>query len=341
MKAALMYGVKQPLRVEKDYPTPRPGMKEVLVKVMASGICGTDLHIIDGEIQVKKLPIILGHEISGEVAEVGENVNEFSKGDRVLVVGGCGKCKYCLAGQDNLCETREVPGIDVDGGFAEYVKVPANNVMKVPDEISYEEAAISTDSLATPFHALQKLDVRLGQTVAVFGTGGLGMNLIQLAKLAGAKVIAIGRRDEKLRIAKELGAEEVINMAKVDPVKRVKELMNGEGVDVAFEVIGLKKTIEQTISCVRKGGKVGIIGGGPEAFCVPIRQLLWNDLSIVACFGALRSEFPVFLELVRTGKINLKRMITHRFPLDDINKALRTLRERIGNPIRIVVLPHA
>lgn len=339
MKAALLYGVGQSLRVE-EYPVPKIGSDEVLVKVRAAGICGTDLHIIDGEFKLDKIPLVMGHEISGDIAGIGEMVSGFSVGDRVLVAPtGCGRCGFCIEGRDNLCESQESIGLKTDGGFAQYVCVPGSNLVMIPNGVSYDEAAISADSLATPFHAVRHLGVRVGDSIAIYGVGGLGMNAVQVAKLVGARVIAVDIFDEKLEVARELGADEVVNAKMTNAPDKVKELSGG-GTDFALEVVGSKTTVEQALHSVRKGGKVGIIGGSNESFCSNIRHVLWKGLTITGCFGSLRSEFPVFLELVREGKINLKRMITHSFSLDDAQLAVKTLRERIGNPIRIVIIPN-
>lgn len=288
-----------------------------------------------------KLPIVLGHEISGTIEEVGNDVSDVQIGDRVLVDSAisCGRCYYCTIGAYTLCEKRESYGESVDGGFEEYVCVRKENVYKFSSEIDFDEAAILTDSLATPFHALERLSVQPGDSVALFGIGGLGMNAVQLAKLRGAYVIAVDVLDEKLNIAKELGADVLINARETDPAIRIKSLTSGRGVDSSIEMVGGRATIEAAIRSVRRGGKVGVVGGSNEEFKVGIRQLLWNELTIYACFGQLRPYLPRILSLLSTRKINLKRMITNRLPLDEVNEGFRILREKDGNPIRVVLTP--
>ncbi len=340
MKASCFYGAGQPFKVE-EIPRPEVSADEVLIKVKAAGICHGELHAQDGTLTPSRIPMVLGHEISGEIAGMGRDVKDFQIGDRVLVhvLLACGKCEYCVAGTELMCVDRGEIGLTHDGGLAEYTKAPIQNVFKIPDELSFEEAAILTDSLAAPFNAVQRADIRLGYKVAVYGVGGLGLNVVQLSKMRGAGVIAVDIFDGKLENAKGMGADFTVNAREKDPVQAVKDHTGGYGAHIAFEVVGTKETIEQAVRSVRRGGKIIVIGGGGESFSVPIRYLLWNDLTIKAGFASPKSNIPVLIELVRTGKINLKKVITHRFPLTEINTALKVLREGIGSPGRIIITP--
>jgi len=348
MKSARLHEPGHPLKVEQ-IPVPKVGPGDVLIRVRAAGICGTDLHIQDGElIQIPgveasnmELPIVLGHEISGTVEEVENSISDFQIGDRVLVdpAISCGRCYYCIIGAYTLCEKRASYGESADGGFEEYVCIRKENVYKFSSDIDFDEAAILTDSLATPFHALERLNVQPGDSVALFGIGGLGMNAVQLAKLRGAYVFAIDVLDEKLKIAKEMGADVVINARETDPAIRIKNLTSGRGADCSIEMVGGRVTIEAAIRSVRRGGKVGVVGGSNEEFKVGIRQLLWNDITIYACFGQLKPYLPRMLSLLSMKKINLKRMITNRLALEDVNEGFRILREKVDNPIRVVLIP--
>ena len=347
MKAARLHQPNQPLKID-DLPKPRPGHSEVLISVEAAGICGTDLHIQDGEFMnvpgversSMKLPRVLGHEISGIVVEPGDAVTGFKIGDRVTVSPNvsCGQCEFCLRGEGAICENRYSYGEDVDGGFEEFVAIKKENLFKIPDSISFEEAAIMADALATPFHAMSLLNVSLGDTIAIYGIGGLGMNAVQIGKLRGARILAVDVIEDKLRVAKDLGADVVINAHEENPVERILELTNGKGVDKAFEMVGGQATVEAAIRSVKRGGKVGVVGGSNQEFRVGIRQLLWNDISIYACYGRLEPYITQMLSLVGDGKIDLKRMITNRVKLEDINEGFRILRDKVGNPIRVAVL---
>jgi alcohol dehydrogenase, propanol-preferring len=348
MRAARLHKPGQPLVVD-EIPVPEFGTDEALIRVKAAGICGTDLHIQDGELlQIPgvqgsdmRLPMVLGHEISGTIEDVGKNVLGLRKGERVLVdpAISCGMCFYCSIGAYTLCESRTSYGEDVNGGFEEFVSVRKENIHEFPNSIGFDEAAVLTDSLATPFHAMEHLNVQAGETVALFGIGGLGMNAVQLAKLRGAFVIAVDIQDQKLSIAKDLGADFIVNSSKADPVHEIKSKTSGRGADHAIEMVGGRLTVEAAIRSVRRGGKVGIVGGSNDEFKVGIRQVLWNDITIYACFGQLRPYLSRMLSLVSDKRIDLERMITNRFPLDRVNDGFQTLRERRGNPIRVVLEP--
>ncbi len=340
MKAALLYGPGQALRVE-DVSTPKPLAGEVLVKVRACGICGTDLHVIDGNIKQGRIPMVPGEEICGDVVEVGSGVSRVERGDRVLVnaVVSCGRCYYCTTGIRKLCVDKVDYGTSCDGGYAEYVAVRDESLHRLPDDISYEEGALLTDALLVPFDSMKMLKVEAGDTVAIYGVGGLGMCAVQVAALRGASPIAVDLFDDKLELAKRFGARAVVNARESDPVEKIREFTGGRGADVAFDVAGGKTTLQQAIRSVRKGGRIGIIGGSNDTFSEVIRYILWNNLTIMGCIVDLESNLPSMIQVVREGRINLKGMVTHRVRLEDINEGLRIMREKTGNPIRIMVKP--
>ena len=341
MKAALFYGPGKPLQIEET-PLPRMGARDALVQVKACGICHSDLHIIKGQIKVPKLPLILGHEISGQIKQVGAEVKGFKEEDRVMVSGmiPCGECYFCSSGKDNICPKKIELGIQIDGGYAEYVTVPSRNLFKIPDEISYEEGAILTDAVATPFHAIRLGSTGFGDLVAIIGLGGLGMNAVQLARLSGARVIAVDILDEKLRIAKELGAEELVNSKIQDPVQRILELTDGRGADISFEFVGLPTTFEQAIASVKKGGKVVLAGVGTDFVRLAMRDITTKEIEIIGVQGFVaQSEYPALVQMVLHKRLDVKRMITHTVSLNDIRKGLEILEKQIGNPIRVVLKP--
>ena len=340
MKAARFYGPGVPLKVE-DVPVPEVGRNDVLIKVKACGVCYSDVHKLHGSVILKRTPVTLGHEISGEIAEAGTEVKGFREGDRVAVccMVPCGSCQHCLTGRENICARGEVTiGMQLDGGLAEYVRVPAGNVFKIPDAMSHEEAAILTDALATPYHAIRRLCIKPGDWVVIYGMGGLGMCAVQVANLNGARVIGIDLFDAKLKIAKELGADHTINAKQDDPVKRTMEITNG-GADIAMEFIGLAKTVQQAIKSVKPSGRIMLVGIGKGVFNVDWQDILFKQLSLFACYGVVRADFPRLIELVSSGKINLKKLITHVVPLNEANRAIEILDKKIDNPIRVVVKP--
>ncbi|MHA1333556.1 MAG: alcohol dehydrogenase catalytic domain-containing protein [Candidatus Odinarchaeia archaeon] len=337
MKAALLVKPKTPLEV-KDVEIPKVNKNEVLVKVKACGICHSDLHFIYGDRPTGKLPIILGHEAAGIVEEVGEEVTDFSKGDRVAInyYFTCGKCPYCRAGLENLCEHIIRFGMDVDGAYAEYTKVPARSLAKIDPEVSFEEAAVATDAVATPYHALKDSgNLRINDTVAIYGIGGLGINAVQIAHISGARVIAIDIVDEKLDLAKQLGADETINAKNEDPVEKIMTLTNNKGVDLAVEFIGLPKTIVQAINSVKRSGRAVLVGFSPRDIQVNPTELILKEVSIKGSRGLLHRTLIEVLTLVKEKKINLKPVITNIFSIDEINEGISQLRE--GKTIRSIV----
>lgn len=323
MKAIIYYGPRD-VRVD-NIQVPEVASADVLVEVRARGICGTDFKMYLGTIPyVSKVPVIMGHEGSGVVAEIGSAVDRVSVGDRVCInpILSCGECYYCSRGADNMCKKYRSLGMDADGDFAEYVKVPARNVFRLPDRIPFDEGAVLCDALATPLHAVRRAGVVVGETAVVYGVGGLGSCAVQLLRMCGAKVIAVDVVEEKLKLARELGVDETVNSAEEDPVSRVIELTDGEGADVSVEVVGSKETLEPAIKSIRKGGRVIMIGIYPEKIQFdPIADLQSKEAQFLGVWGWSRSDYPAAIELVRSGRVNLRRLISHRIALSEIERA--------------------
>lgn len=341
MKAARLHGVNQPLSID-NVPIPQIGPEEVLVQVKACGICGSDLHIQDGSTKLPTYPTILGHEFAGLIAEVGEQVEGWEVGERVCAdfLITCGNCILCLTGRESLCLNRKGLGIHLDGGFAEYARVSAKNLIRLPETVSFEVGAIITDAVATPFHAITKRSqFRPGNSVAVFGVGGVGTHAVQLLKLAGAgKILAVDINDQVLSRAGELGADIVINAARVDPVTEIKKLTDGMGADLALEIIGFPKTIRQAVECLRPGGRAVVVGLGHEDFSMINPGVFARaEYELVGSYAFERTEIQQLVELAAGGKLNFSSSITKTVPLEDVNKGLDELMHKIGNPIRIVV----
>jgi len=344
VKAAVFLGPNQPLKIE-EVPTPRPGAGEILVKVAACGVCHTDLHYIDhGVPTFKQPPMILGHEASGTVAELGEGVTKWKPGDRVLLpaVLSCGVCRQCREGRENICDDMKMFGNHVDGAYAEYVLAPAKDALSLPDELPLVEASIIADAVSTPFHAVvNRARVKPGQWVAVFGCGGVGINCVQVAAAVGASVIAIDALPEKLELAKKLGAQFVINPAEVEKGrfdKAIRKLI-GDGVDVAFEAIGKPETIQAAYNCIRKGGLCVVIGYTNLGVEIPASRLMFYEQALIGSLGCRPVDYPRIIEMARIGKLKVKELVTSKFPLNDINAAFDLLRKGDPGTLRSVVVP--
>ena len=342
MRAARFEGVGKPL-AGHEVPVPRPAADEVLVRVAATGLCGSDVHIaVEGITLTPYVPITLGHEIAGTIAAVGDAVTGSSPDDRVCVfpLTFDGTCPACLAGHSEICLSRRAIGIHRDGELAQYVAVPAKNLAAVPDGVPLRQAAICTDAVITPFHALTDV-ARLspGESVVVIGAGGLGLHAVQIAELAGASpVIAVDTRAAQLERARQGGADVVVDAVEQSVVNSVLAATAGVGVDVAAEFVGTRATIGQAVECLRVGGRAVIVGLGAEPVTVvPPTVFVRKQLQLLGSYGRSLATLQRVLRLVGTGRLDLGRSITHCFALDDADAALRTVHEKIGDPQRVVV----
>jgi 2-desacetyl-2-hydroxyethyl bacteriochlorophyllide A dehydrogenase len=343
MKAARFYGVGEPLSVE-EIPVPKPGGGEVLVKVKACGICGSDIHIVyEGSTPTAFQPITIGHEFSGEIAEMGEAVGGWERGARVAVscIVSCGVCLSCLSGNQQICSNRKTLGVHYNGGLAEYAIVPSGNIAKLTDTIPFDQGAILTDAVATPYHAMTRRAKMVGgESVAVVGCGGLGIHAVQLAKLFGASmVIAIDTSDAALDRARTRGADWVFRADKDNPVSRVKEVTRGLGVDMSLECVGQRKSIELAISCLRPGGRAVVVGlGGEKITTLPPNEFVRGEYELRGSYAFTVREIEEIIQLVTNGRLDLASSITRRISLDEINEGLEALYKKEGDPIRIVVM---
>ncbi|MFW6078633.1 MAG: zinc-binding dehydrogenase [Gemmatimonadota bacterium] len=339
MKAAVFYGADRPLAVE-EIPTPEPGPGEVLVRVAGCGVCHTDLHYIDhGTPTFKEPPLVLGHEIAGTVASP-DPAGRFSEGERVLLpaVLSCGSCVACRSGRENICARSVMLGNNVDGGYAEYIAVPAKDLFRLPDEIPLVEGAIIADAVTTPYHAVvNRGRVRPGDRVAVIGCGGVGLNVVQIAAALGARVVAVDIAPDKRDWARRLGAESVLDPSDAERIDRAVRDRTGGGADVAFEVVGKPETQELAVSSVRTGGRVVLVGYSPSGMRLNGGRVMFRELDVVGSLGCRPVDYARAIELVRQGSVEVVDLVTHRFPLDEIDRAFDVL--RAGGSIRSVVVP--
>ncbi len=337
VKAAVFHEAHRPLGVE-EVPNPTPNPLEALVKVAACGVCHTDLHYLEGVPTFKKPPVILGHEASGTVVEIGEQVVNVKETDRVLVppVLTCGHCYSCRIGRENLCRNIVMIGNSVDGAYAEYIRVPAKDLIKLPTQIPLDEASIISDAMSTPFHALKNRgNIRPGDSVAIFGVGGVGLNAVQIAAAMGSCVIAVDKVEAKLELAKKLGAAETVNVDVEDPVKAIKKITGG-GADVAVEAIGVPNVMRMAYDCVRWGGRLVIIGYSDQDLCISAARLMFREIEVLGSLGCRIVDFEPLVDMVRRGQLEL--LVSDKMQLDEINSALDRLKNgKIRT--RAVVIP--
>jgi len=340
MKAIVFHGKDVGVKIE-DIPVPKIADDQILVKVAACGVCHTDLHYIEhGVPTFKKPPIVLGHEASGIVEDAGKSVTNVKKGQRVLIpaVLTCGRCPACRQGRENICSNMQMVGNHFDGAYAEYVAVPAKDVLDLPESIPLEEASIIADAISTPYHAVKnRAQVKPGDTVVVFGCGGVGINAVQMASAAGGFVIAVDVNPRKLEWATEFGAAETINAREVERVSKVVKKLTGGGADIAMEVIGNPRTIEEAFECVRVGGRLCVVGYTHEAISIVAGKIMFKELEVVGSLGCRPVDYVPLIRMAAQGKIDLKRQVTHRFSLDEIGKAFEVMKE--GASLRSIVVP--
>lgn len=335
-------GIGRPL-AEQRLPDPQPQAGEVLVRVRAAGVCHSDAHYRAGTSPVARFPLTPGHEVSGVIAAVGPGVDPLRVGQRVCLhyLVTCGSCPFCRGGNEQFCPTGEMIGKHRDGGFAELIAVPAANAVPLPEEIPFEQGAVLMCSSATSLHALRKARLRAGESVAVFGVGGLGLSAVQLARALGAlDVYAVDLDPGRLELARSFGAVPV-PAAGADPVARLRELTGGRGVDVALELAGLPLTTRQAVRSLAVFGRAALAGITPDAVeLLPYTELIGRETEIVGVSDHLLSEMPLLLELARRGALDLRRVVTRAVPLReaDINAALDEL-DRFAAQGRTVVIP--
>jgi succinate semialdehyde reductase (NADPH) len=367
MKAAVLWAPGERLRVE-EVPQPVPGPGEVLVRVAACGVCHSDLHVMKGEVAFPT-PAVLGHEISGTVATLGPGVEGPAPGTRVSCsfILPCGRCPACARGRDDLCERfyrlNRLRGLSHDGttrlrtadgrplaaysmgGLAEYAVVPVEDVFPLPGGLPLEESAVLGCAAFTAYGALRHgADLRAGEQVAVVAVGGVGGAMVQLARAFGARrVIAVDVAEDKLEMARALGATDLVHAGREDPVARVRALTDGEGVDAALEALGRPQTFVWAVDMLRDGGRMVAVGlAAAEATAsLPITRLVRRGLRVVGSYGArTRADMPVVLGLAAAGAIRPERMVTRRFPLADAAEAYALL-DRGAVRGRAVVVPGA
>jgi alcohol dehydrogenase, propanol-preferring len=325
MKAAVLHEFKTPLSLE-EVAVPEVGADEVLIEVEVCGVCHSDLHVADGDwtqlAGIVKKPLILGHEIVGRVTERGAGVQTIQVGDRVgvpWVQWTCGQCEFCREGNENLCARQRITGVMVDGGYAEYAKAPASHVIRIPDALSSEQAAPLLCAGVTVHRALKQAKIRAGQRLAVFGIGGLGHIAVQIGRAAGAEVTAIDVSDEKLALAKSLGATRTLNAATGNVVK---EMRGSGGVHVAIVTSGSKSAYDMAFYCVRPTGTLLVVGLPAKDISFPPILMAAGEIQIKASAVGTREDLREALAMGASGTVHCQ--VTER-PLAEVQEVLGQL----------------
>lgn len=337
MKAVVLTDYNQPFKIQ-DVRTPSPKDGEVLVRIEACGICGSDHFLQCGGFN-SQLPIIPGHEASGVVVDMGKGVRAFKAGDRVAIyyIVSCNSCKYCQRGQTNLCKNLKRMGVDVSGALAEYVCVPEANLIPIPDRLTFQEAAVLTDAVATPYHALKISGIKPGQTVAILGVGGIGSNAIQLAKVMGAEIIAVSRSESKLQLAKKLGADHTLHSTASLP-KDIRDLTDGYGADIVLQCSPTEEMDEIGFQCLSNRGVMVAIAANQKPFQLRSVDFIWGEKTVIGSRGFTKQDILECMHLHEEGRIDIKHLLQNTLPLREINRAMNDLSD--PNVIRTVIYPN-
>lgn len=340
MRAARFYGPGTDVKIEEiPYPVPGPG--EVVLRLAACGICGSDVHFLEGMPVPGGLPITLGHEPAGIVETVGEGVRDWKPGERVAVHIGaaCGTCRVCLSGHANCCPQLVTAGLHIDGAFAEAIRVRASTLVRVPEDVSLVAAGVATDCVATPYHALKcRAGLRPGERVAVIGCGGLGNQAVRLACVLGAEqVVAVDVSAVALDRAARAGATTCVDASNTDPAAAIRDVT--DGADVVVECVGAPETLAAGARALRPGGRLIAVGVGmmPPGLDLPVAVFAFHELAVLGSFGSHPEDLQEILRLEAAGTIDIEASISHRLRLEQVGEGLEMLRTKRGDPQRIVV----
>ncbi|TWE22373.1 propanol-preferring alcohol dehydrogenase [Prauserella muralis] len=318
---------------------PRPGQGEVLLAVEVCGVCGSDVHLVDG-VTAARYPVVIGHEAAGVIVAAGPGADESLVGTRAAVVPyvGCGKCGLCVEGEAQACPRRRVLGVDLDGAQAGLLAVPSECAVALPGGVPSEIGAILTDAVATPYHAIVRSGVARGQTVVVLGLGGLGLHAVQLlVGVLGCQVIGVDPRRRAREKAVELGA--ALTLEPGDGVPRTVRGETGDGADAAFEFVGSPGIVDAALRCLRPQGTCVVVGIAPDRLTLGLRQetLVGRELRLRGSFGATASEVAALADLVATGRLDLASSVSRGYRIDDFGAALAETRDKRAGSVRVVV----
>jgi L-iditol 2-dehydrogenase len=331
----------------RELPIPEINDNEVLVKVHYGGICGTDIHIYTNQFPIYYPPVILGHEFSGEITKLGKKVNDWEIGDRV--VGECqslvcGKCRFCRTGHPEACTHKRSPGWGIDGAFADYIKIPAWLLHKIPDNVSFKQAALTEPAAVSSQALFARGNVKAGDFVVVLGSGPIGIIIARLAQIAGASQVLITgiNKDEEHRflLAKKIGIKDTINIQKVNLKEVIDKLTNNTGADLVVEAAGVEPTINQAFDIVRKLGKIAVIGvPGEEKINVKWLSGSLKAIDISFSFSSQYEDWVRILNLFKNGTLDLTSLATHEYLLDDWEIAFKKALDCEGGKVLFKIHP--
>ncbi len=327
MKAAVVHGVND-IRIE-EYPNPTAGPGEVVVKTRVAGICATDIKTLLGQGIPKDLPTILGHEVVGEIAEIGEGVSNFTLGDRVGVypIAVCGQCRYCLQGRHNLCAAEFGLGHGIEGGFAEYVRLPRQiidigGVVKLTDDFAYEDAVFA-EPLSCTLAAARTCRLEKNRSVLIIGAGPMGLMHLKIAKYFGCNVMIADLIDDRLALAGTMGADHLIDSGQIDLKDEVMRLTEGRGADAVIISLGIPHVIENSMQLTAKGGVCNIFGGPPPSeIKLDPRWLHYQEITLTGTFASTPEDFRQCLQLIKDKEIIVSDLLSHSFTLDTFLEAV-------------------
>jgi propanol-preferring alcohol dehydrogenase len=340
MRAVRLTQVGKPLE-EAEVDLPEIGASDVLIRVAASGICHSDEHYRAGISRIDSLPVTLGHEIAGWIEKVGGDIKHVTRGDRVCIhyLAHCGSCKFCVRGLEQFCRTGEMIGKHRDGGYAEFIKIPGRNAFVLPDQIPFEIGAVMMCSSATALHALNKAQLKRGESIAIFGFGGLGFSALQLARAFDChQIFVVEINPAKLASIETLGAV-AIDANKGNPIEQIMDATKGKGVDVSLELIGSAKTMQQAVQCLGSLGRAALVGLTAESMSIfPYRELINKEVEIIGVSDHLTAELPTLIEFARSGKLRFPPDALRFVDLDaqQINASLNAFQNSIDH-IRTVI----
>jgi L-iditol 2-dehydrogenase len=330
--------------VYKDVPKPVASDDEVLVEIKAVGICGSDVHGMDGSTGRRIPPIIMGHEASGVIVETGKNVSGWSAGDRVTFDSTIYKLDdwYTRNGHYNLSDNRMVLGVSCkefrrDGAFAQFVNIPAHILYRIPANVSFEQAAM-VEPVAVALHSINLSGIKINDTVAVFGSGMIGLFIIQLLKQAGCTVIAVDVLQEKLEMAKAAGAAMVFNSSTEDVPSEIRKVTNNRGADVAFEAVGITQSVKTAIESLRKGATLILVGNLSPVVELPLQKVVTQEISVKGSC-AINGEYPAVLDLISNRKINVDSMMSAIAPLSEGASYFERLHNKEQGLMKVILKP--
>jgi L-iditol 2-dehydrogenase len=328
-----------------DLPLPAVAPDEVLVRVEACGICGSDVHGYDGSSGRRIPPIVMGHEAAGTIESVGAAVSGFAAGDRVTFDSTvyCGACSFCVSGDVNLCDNRQVIGVSCgdyrrNGAFAEFVVVPERILYQLPADISFAEAAM-LEAVSVALHGVHVSGAKGGETALVIGAGMIGLLTLQAARAAGCKRVFISDVDAtRLALASEIGTDKILHCSGAELLAKVHELTNGRGVDIAYEAVGRNETVASAIDCTRKGGTVALIGNIQPEVTLPLQKVVSRQIRLQGSCAS-SGEYPQAIELIASGKIQVKPLITAVATLEEGPRWFERLHSREPNLMKVILTP--